>query len=158
MCGTICGERGGFVDRLANADVRTAAADVAVHRGVDILVGGFRVLGKQSGGGHHLAGLAVAALRYVDFGPSELHGMRAISGETFDGGDLSSIRGGNWRLAGTHCASAEMHSARSALADSAAIFGAAKIQDIAKNPEQGHIFRDVDRSGFTVDCEFVGHS
>jgi hypothetical protein len=50
-----------------------------------------------------------------------------------------------------------MHSAGSALADSAAIFGATKIQDIAKNPEQGHVFRNVDRAGFTVDCEFVGH-
>src|SRR4029077_8263089 len=76
----ICGERGSFVDGVAHADVGAAAATVAVHRGVDVLIGGLCVFGEQSGGGHHLAGLAVTALRNIDLRPRKLHGMRAIGG------------------------------------------------------------------------------
>src|SRR5438552_15049821 len=50
---------GGVLDSLANPDVRTAAADVPRHRGVDIAIGRVRVRGEQGGGGHDLAGLAI---------------------------------------------------------------------------------------------------
>src|ERR1700722_8004810 len=60
----LAGHRGGGMDRLADALIGAAATDVG-HRGVDIGVGGLRRRLQQSGGGHDLAGLAVAALRHV---------------------------------------------------------------------------------------------
>src|SRR6186997_1085326 len=82
--GRISGRR---VDGLADPLVGAAAADVG-HRLVDIGVGRFRLLLQQRGGGHDLAGLAVAALRHVDRGPGLLHRMRGIGREALDGDDL----------------------------------------------------------------------
>src|SRR5207244_12389734 len=53
---------GGVLDSLADSDIRTAATDVPRHRGVDIAIGRVRVGGEHGGGGHDLAGLAVAEL------------------------------------------------------------------------------------------------
>src|ERR1700728_5289994 len=74
------GNLGRFVNGFADAEIRAAAADVAVHGGVDIRVGGMRILREQGGGGHHLSGLAVAALRDVDFLPRDLDRVRAVFG------------------------------------------------------------------------------
>src|SRR6266513_5597442 len=60
---------GGVLDSLADSDVRTAATDVPRHRGVDIPIGRVRVGGEQGGGGHDLAGLAIAALRHLQLDP-----------------------------------------------------------------------------------------
>ena len=67
-----CGGRGCgcLVDGLADAWVGAATADVAVHGSVDLGVGGMRRVGEQSGGGHDLAGLAVAALRARQAAPT----------------------------------------------------------------------------------------
>ena len=79
LCGRLvrC-EIGRLVDCGADAQIGSAAAQIAVHGGVDIFVGGLRRLGEQRRGGHHLSGLAVAALRHVDLLPGDLHRMRAI--------------------------------------------------------------------------------
>ena len=63
---------GGFVDGHANAQVSAATAEIAVHCLVDVAIGGAGVLGKQGGSRHDLSGLAVPALRNVDFEPSLL--------------------------------------------------------------------------------------
>src|SRR3954469_1739913 len=60
------------VDRLADARVRAAAADVR-HGVVDVLVGRARVLAQQRDRRHHLAALAVAALRHLVLDPGLLH-------------------------------------------------------------------------------------
>src|SRR5882672_6312274 len=60
---------GGVLDSLADSDIRTAAADVPRHRGVDIAISRVRVGGEQGGGGHDLAGLAVATLRHLQVDP-----------------------------------------------------------------------------------------
>ena len=54
------------VDSLTDADVGAAAADVAVHGGVDVGVGRLPVLASSVDGGHDLARLAVAALDDVE--------------------------------------------------------------------------------------------
>src|ERR1700691_5425175 len=74
------GDFGRFVNGFANAEICAAAANVAVHGGVDIRVGGMRIFREQGGGGHHLSGLAIAALRDVDFLPRDLDGVRAVFG------------------------------------------------------------------------------
>src|SRR6202171_1280617 len=78
----------GAMDGLADALVGAAAADVAAHGIVDIGVGGVGFLGEQRYCGHDLSGLAVAALRNVFFHPGLLHGMAAIGGGAFDGGEI----------------------------------------------------------------------
>src|SRR5271154_3346799 len=57
---------GCLVNGFANAQIGAAAADVAVHGGVNVRVRGMRILREQRGSGHHLAGLAVSALRHVN--------------------------------------------------------------------------------------------
>ncbi len=41
---------GALVDRLADAQVSAAAAEIAVHSGIDIFIGGLGVFGKQGRG------------------------------------------------------------------------------------------------------------
>ena len=68
--------RRSLLDRLANADIGSAAADVAGHRLVDVGIRRMRVCCEKCRSGHDLARLAVAALndlaiepRLLDFGP-----------------------------------------------------------------------------------------
>src|SRR5712691_13155641 len=51
---------GGVLDSLADPDIRTAAADVHRHRGVDFAIGRVGPGGEQRRCGHDLAGLAIA--------------------------------------------------------------------------------------------------
>ena len=55
---------GGVLDRLANADIGAAAADIARHRCVDIGIIRVRGTVEQRRRRHDLAGLAIAALRH----------------------------------------------------------------------------------------------
>src|SRR6478736_4311932 len=63
---------GGHLDGLADAAVTGAAADVALHRLVDLVLARIGVLGEQRARGHQLAGLAIAALHHVDVEPGLL--------------------------------------------------------------------------------------
>jgi hypothetical protein len=54
------------------AVISGAAADVAAHRGVDVLIGLLMVFCEQRGGRHDLARLAVAALGNVCCVPGRL--------------------------------------------------------------------------------------
>ncbi len=61
-----------------DAKVGAAAAEVAGHGVVDVFVGGLRVIGKEGGSSHELAGLAVTALGYIELAPSFLEGMCSV--------------------------------------------------------------------------------
>ena len=67
----------GVMDRLANPDIGRAAADIARHAAVDILVGRLRLGGEQADRRHHLARLAETALRHVDRDPGGLDRLGA---------------------------------------------------------------------------------
>src|SRR6476619_2530756 len=75
------------MDRLPDALIGAAPTDVG-HGGVDVGIGGLGLALQQGGGGHDLAGLAVAALRNLQLQPGLLHGATAGVGETFDSDDL----------------------------------------------------------------------
>src|SRR5437773_8573045 len=60
---------GRVLDGRADACIGATAANVARHRLVDIGVGRRGVLRQQRGGGHDLAGLAVAALHDLEVEP-----------------------------------------------------------------------------------------
>src|SRR6266446_10179607 len=78
---------GRLMDRRANPLISSAAAEIARHGRVDILVGGILVVLKKCDRLHELAGLAVAALRHPDLHPRFLHGMHGR--DAFNGCDLA---------------------------------------------------------------------
>ena len=61
------------------------------------------------------------------------------------------------RQAGGRCLAVEVDSAGGALADTASVFGAFQIQDIAQDPQQWHVTRYIDRAGMPVHVQFKGH-
>jgi hypothetical protein len=71
--------------------------------------------------------------------------MRTGGRKSFDRGDLCVVGGGDGSLAGAHGSAAEVHGTGPALADAAAVLGAAKIQDVANHPQLRHVGRAVDR-------------
>jgi hypothetical protein len=66
------------MDRALDLRVGTAAADVAAHRAIDLRVGRLRRPIEERRRRHHLPGLAVAALRHIDFDPRSLYRVAAI--------------------------------------------------------------------------------
>src|ERR671931_541404 len=67
----------GAMDGSADALVRAAPADVPAHRLIDLLVRRIRTAFQERGGGHELAGLAIAALGHAatEFRAGELEGI-----------------------------------------------------------------------------------
>jgi hypothetical protein len=99
------------------------------------LISGIRRTREQSGSRHHLARLAVAALRgrlfpATPLEPDECHPPRDPSSVTI--GASAAVETG--RQAGTDRPSAKVHRARAALADAAAKFCALQIEHIAQAP------------------------
>src|SRR6267378_8430147 len=89
------------MDRVFDALVTAAAADVARHRFAYLVVGGFWVFHQQRGGLHDLAGLAIAALRDISLAPGLLNGVIARGMKAFDCRDLAD-HVGNRGDAGAH--------------------------------------------------------
>src|SRR5437762_965572 len=92
-----------------------AAADVAGHRGHDLLVGRVGALRQERRRLHDLARLAVAALRHLLGDPRLLEGMLPLGVEPFDRRDLLSGGLGEGRLARPHRRAVEVDGARAAL-------------------------------------------
>src|SRR6059058_1270011 len=80
---------GGILDGRLDAPVRAAAAQVAAHGFVDLLVARIRVLREQRRGTHQLPGLAIAALGHVVLDPRDLQRVRVVARKAFDRGDLA---------------------------------------------------------------------
>ncbi len=143
-------------DRRLDADVGATAADVTRHSPFDFFVAGIRAVFQQGGGVHNLASLAVAALGDVVFDPGFLHGVVAVFGETFDGGDglFADLRNGQHARA--HGYAVEVDRAGAALVDAAAVLGTDEVDVVPQHPEQGRIGIDVHLLFFTVDVEIEG--
>src|SRR6266699_746485 len=65
----------GAMDRAADADVRGAAADGAVHRRIDVVIRWMGLFGQQHRRRHELARLAVSALRRLLGDPRRLQAL-----------------------------------------------------------------------------------
>src|SRR3982074_48079 len=135
----------GLVNRRPNADVGSAAGEGSVHGGVDILISRLMSLSQERRRGHHLSRLAVATLRHVKIRPCKLDRMRTVPRKPFDRCDLSVIGGPHPRLARAHRAAADVHRTSAALAYTAAIFRAAKIQYIPNDPKKRHVRGSIHR-------------
>jgi hypothetical protein len=77
------------MDCLADAVVSAAPARVG-DPGIDVDVGGLRLVLQKRDGAHDHPRLAVAALGDVELLPGELDRVGSIGRQSFDGGDRSS--------------------------------------------------------------------
>src|SRR5206468_4709442 len=70
-----CGLLRSLVDGRPNPGIGAAAAEIAGHDGIDVLVGRILIVLEHCNGLHDLPRLAVPALRDLDFHPCFLHRM-----------------------------------------------------------------------------------
>ena len=141
------------MDGLTDAEIRSAAAEIAGHGLIDVRIRRCRVAGEQRRRGHDLSGLTVAALGHIDLAPGPLERMGTLRREPLDGGDLHPAHGGDGRHARTHGDTVEVDGARAALADAAAVFRAFEVEQVPQNPEQRRVGRRLDRAGPAVDVQ-----
>src|SRR6185369_7466922 len=141
---------GGVLDGGAHPGIGAATADVAAHRGIDVRVGRILVGGKQSGGAHELAGLAVAALRHVVLDPSYLQRMRVVPGQAFDRADTLALNSRQRGLARAQRLAIDMHRASPAQALAAAEFGAGETEFVPDHPQQRGVGFGLGRNRFAV--------
>ena len=71
-----------------NALVGGATAQIAVHGGVDLRIGGMGGFRQQSNGGHDLAGLTITALRHIQRYPSLFNRLSNRALNPINGGYL----------------------------------------------------------------------
>src|SRR2546422_3249377 len=142
------------LDGRADARIGATAANVARHRLVDIAVGGRRVLRQQRGGGHDLAGLAVAALHDLEVEPRLLDPLADGCGaDALDGGDGMADRGAHRRDARSSWYAVEVHGAGAAQCGAAAELGASHAEQVPQDPKQGHVGWRIDGVTSAVDCQ-----
>src|SRR6266540_5216774 len=127
------------MDRVFDALIAAAAADIARHRLAYLIVRGFRIFQQQRGGLHDLADLAKAALRNIELAPGLLNRVIARRMKTFDRRDLPIDRVGNRRDAGAYRLLVDDHGAGAAKRLAAAIFRARQSDFIAEEPEEWKI-------------------
>src|SRR5882757_1356511 len=144
--------RGG-TNGLRYALITAAAAQIAGHRVVDVLVARRGFLFEQCRGLHDLAGLAVAALRYTEIAPRDLNRVFALRVEAFDGHDLLAADVGHRHAAGAHGLAVEMHRAGAAERNAAAEFRAGQSKLVAQIPHQRHRRIAVERALLSVHAD-----
>ena len=110
-------------DRADDARVRAAAADVAIHHALDVLVGRVGVVPQQADRRHHHARRAVAALERLGFEESFLHRMQALAlGNRLNGCDPLARNGAQACYAGPRRLIVDEDGAGAAIALTASVF------------------------------------
>src|SRR5580765_4747190 len=122
----LCRQFGGTVDGASDAWIGSAAADVAGHGFVNIGIGWFGILFQQNRGAHDLAGLAIAALRNIDFDPGALYGVGVVGRESLNGGNGFPLNTRERCHTRTNGVAIEMDGAGSAKSHTATKLGASK--------------------------------
>src|SRR5262249_61481235 len=110
----------GALDRAHDALIGSAAADIGAHMLDDLVARWLWLLLEQVGGGHDLAGLAVAALRHAFGEPGLLQGMARVGREAFDRGDRLAGDLRDLGLAGKRALAVDVHRAGAAQTSAAA--------------------------------------
>src|ERR1700731_210589 len=127
------------MDRVFDALVTAAAADIARHRFAYLIVSGFGIIHQQCRGLHDLAGLAIAALRDIHLAPGLLNRVITRGMKAFDGRDLPAPHVGNRGNAGAYGLLVNNDSARAAESLATAEFRAGQSDFITEKPEQWKI-------------------
>src|SRR6516164_2824168 len=148
----------GALDRLADADIGAAAADVSCHRRVDVRIIRVWRVSEQSRRRHDLTRLAIAALDDFQIQPGLLYLRSAwIGAHAFDRGDGAVADRTDRQQARADRLAVDMHRASAALRNAAAEFGAGHTQHVAQHPQQRSIAVDVDVVCVAVDFDGEGH-
>src|SRR4030095_869218 len=145
-----CAPPGRGLDRGANALIGAAAADVALHRAVDVGIARIRRARQERSRLHDLTGLAVAALRDVVLCPGGLHWVRAVRAEPLDGHDLLVVERLQGRLAGADGRAIQVHSASTAQSGAATEPGPGEAQVVTEIPKQRHVLVAVEHAGSAI--------
>src|SRR5258707_2966441 len=127
------------MDRVFDALVTTAAADVARHRFAYLVVRGFGIFHQECRGLHDLAGLAITALRDISLAPSLLNRVIARGMKAFDGRDLSVDHVRNRGDAGAYGLLVDDNRACTAESLAAAEFRARQSDFVTDRPEERKI-------------------
>src|SRR5271169_886987 len=121
----------GALDRVANAHIGAAAADVTRHRRVDIGIVRMGNVREQGSCRHDLARLAIAALDNFQIEPGFLHlGSRRCCTDTFNCGDGLVAHGADWKQTRAHRRAVDMHRACATLRYPAAEFCAGHSEHV----------------------------
>src|SRR5271168_5225865 len=137
-----------------NVGISSAAADVAVHGVLDVIVGRPDGLFQERDGGHDLAGRAVTALVPVKLDESGLHRMEVIGmADAFDRNDLIVRMHDGEGEAGVNPAAVDVDGAGSALAVVAAFLGSGQIEVLPKTVEERGAGIDLEMMFLTVDAK-----
>jgi len=124
-----------------------------VHGFVDVFIAGLRIFREQCRRGHHLAGLAIAALNDIELLPRRLDGCARLAVQTFNCRNLLTRNIRHGRHAGADRLTVDVHSAGPALRQAAAELCPGQSREIPNRPEQRHIFRHIQLYGLTVQFE-----
>ena len=108
---------------------------------------------REYGRAHYLSGLAITALRHVNFNPRALQRMGQIARKAFNCGDLLACDTREWRHTRTYGVAVQMDGARSAQGHAAAEFCPCQSQRVTDNPEQRRRRIIIDSYGFSIQEE-----
>src|SRR6476620_10761535 len=123
------------MNRVFDALVAAAAADVARHRLAYLVVGGFRIFDQQRGRLHDLTDLAKTALWDIELAPGLLNRVITRRMQTFDRRALPTDHFGNRRNAGAYRLLVDDHGAGAAQRLAATVFRTRQSGFIAEEPE-----------------------
>src|SRR5258705_10285313 len=143
----------GVMDGGADADIGGAAADVAVHGEIDVVIARLGIEAEPRRGVYPLAGLAIPALRPVERDPRLLHRDAFPALQPFDRRDFLAADGRNRHRARADRLAAEIDGASAALRDTATVFRAGETGIVADGPQQGRVGIDIDLVILSVDLE-----
>ena len=142
-------------DRRQDARIGAAAAEIG-DRLIHLRVGGIGRVLKQGRGGHQHARHAITALRHILGGEGLLQGMAAIFAQPFDRSHERAFDRADRDLARTTRGPIDDHCAGTAIARTAAIFGAGQVRGVAQRPKDGRLRVHLVMDGLAVDGE-AGH-
>src|SRR6266850_4139226 len=148
-------EMNGGADTL----ISPAAAHVAGHRLVDVVVSWLRSFGEQCRGRHDLARLTIAALHNVELEPGLLKSLsdRRLSNR-FDRGDGFLADGTDRRYARAHRHAVDVNGAGAAQGDAAAELRTRDAEHIAQHPQERSVSIDVYCLRGAVDLDSECHA
>src|SRR5215469_5984875 len=142
----------------ADPVVTAAAADVAGHCRVELIVVGAARVGEQCARRHDLPGLTIAALHHIDLQPRLLQALTECgAADVLDGVDLRVADLAHRQLAGALCRAIDVDRAAAAVAFAASVLGPEEPELIAQHPQERHLRRNIHLPNGAVDIESVRH-
>src|SRR6516225_5028447 len=146
------GNRNGTADPVITA----AAADVAGHCRVELIVVGAARVGEQCARRHDLSGLTIAALHHIDLQPRLLQARTERgAAHVLDGVDLRVADLAHRQLAGALCRAIHVDRAAATEPLAASILGPDESELISQHPQERHFRWNIHLADGAVDIQSV---